>query len=77
MATKPTCLVCQKEMEVGFFVDVGFVQAQLPRWFPGVPKLGFHGAVPEKNHPGHVILAYRCPECEALRLYAPSTEDKT
>jgi hypothetical protein len=76
MAKKPVCLVCQKEMEVGFTVDHGdFNVSMLPRWYPGVPKAGtgtMFGVGPDAKHSGHVIVAYRCPACEALRLYAPS-----
>src|SRR5207253_2534525 len=38
MATKPTCLVCQKEMEPGFLTDFGHGNTvMLPRWCPGQP----------------------------------------
>jgi len=80
MAKKPVCLVCQKEMEVGYFLDRGHSTSELPRWFAGEPKpvLGeLLGVAPKGRQNGCVIVAYRCPECEALRLYAPSTQDHT
>ncbi len=77
MAYKPTCLVCQKEMVRGFMTDdKGDDGVNLPFWIPGEPsdttwKLG---TVPRSQveRTGIEIVAYRCPECHALRLYAPS-----
>lgn len=75
MAKKPVCLVCQKEMEPGFTIDrSGPLQLDLiPRWYPGEPRELF-GSVMKPENKGCMIIAYRCPECEALRLYAPSTD---
>jgi hypothetical protein len=78
MAAKPICLVCQKEMEPGFLTDLGhFDTIHIPRWSPGVPEKSFW--VGEAKHSqlkqGLKVIAYRCPECEALRLYAPSTPE--
>lgn len=71
MAEKPVCLVCHKEMVRGFMSDGGI---NLPRWCAGEPKAGILGgdAKLAKARDGIVVVAYRCPECEALRLYAPS-----
>jgi hypothetical protein len=76
MAAKPVCLVCKKEMEPGFLTDLGHGNAiNLPRWCPGTPTTGFWTTGEVKSsqyHLGVSVVAYRCPECEALRLYAPS-----
>lgn len=78
MAGKPTCLVCQKEMVRGFMSDLGHANAvHLPRWCEGEPKPGFFSFGEAKRSQvseGLLVVAYRCPECEALRLYAPSAE---
>jgi len=74
MAKKPVCLVCQKEMELGFMTDRGHgATVHLPRWCAGEPKPGiFSEATRSQAGEGFTVVAYRCPECEALRLYAPS-----
>jgi hypothetical protein len=74
MAAKPVCLVCKKEMERGFLTDKGGgVSIHLPRWCAGDPQKGFGGDVKgSQRDEGLKVVAYRCPECEALRLYAPS-----
>jgi hypothetical protein len=79
MAAKPTCLVCQKEMEPGFMTDFKHLnQIVLPRWCPGTPEKGswFTGSEVKASQmeAGLKVIAYRCPECEALRLYAPSAQ---
>lgn len=76
MAAKPICLVCQKEMEPGFLIDMGHnAKILIPRWCPGTPKPSFWSgeAKLSQYNEGLLVTAYRCPECEALRLYAPST----
>lgn len=80
MAKSPVCLVCQKEMLPGFLTDQrDHSTVDVPRWCPGTPEKGFWGgdAKVGQRKEGLKVVAYRCPECEALRLYAPSTEDKT
>lgn len=82
MAAKPVCLVCKKEMEPGFLTEYRhFNQIMLPRWCPGTPKEGswFDGSEVKTSQAdaGLKVIAFRCPDCKALRLYAPSTEDKT
>lgn len=76
MAKDPTCLVCQKIMEPGFITDIGHINTlHVPRWSPGKPEPSFWtGEVKYHQHKeGLKIVAYRCPECQALRLYAPAT----
>ncbi|CAG1004313.1 hypothetical protein PHYC_03132 [Phycisphaerales bacterium] len=75
MSKQPVCLVCKKDMEPGFLTDLGhFDTVRLPRWCPGQPEASFWSG--EAKHrqvdEGLKVTAYRCPECEALRLYAPS-----
>lgn len=72
MAYQPTCLVCQKVMEPGFVIDKGGVLQPdlISRWYPGEPK-EFFGSVVKPTHKGCMIITYRCPQCKALRLYAP------
>jgi Domain of unknown function (DUF6487) len=76
MAEKPTCLVCKQEMEKGFMTDFRHFNAVvLPRWCPGEPTSSFWtgGEVKASQaEQGIPVVAYRCPRCEALRLYAPS-----
>jgi hypothetical protein len=72
MAAKPTCLVCEKEMEAGFLTDLGDSdRVYLPRWCPGEAKpVGWAEAKSSQRDEGFQVSAYRCPECHALRLYA-------
>lgn len=75
MAKKPVCLVCQKEMVRGFLIDQGdYGTLHTARWCQGVPQHSFlTGEVKQEQFKhGFKVAAYRCPECEALRLYAPS-----
>lgn len=77
MAKTPTCLVCQKEMELGFLTDIGHMNSiNLPRWCAGEPESSFWSGEAKRAqvNTGHKVVAYRCPECEALRLYAPTTK---
>lgn len=77
MAHKPVCLVCQKEMQLGFLTDVGSHGAiSLPRWCVGTPDSSFWSGDVSRSqaNQGAKVTAYRCPECKALRLYAFDTE---
>lgn len=68
VAKKPVCLVCEKEMVKGTMISAG---DGLPRWWEGEPRRdGAAGAGGSRD--GFVVVAFRCPACEALRLYAPS-----
>ncbi len=73
MAHKPTCLVCQKEMEPGFLTDFGHLNSiHMPRWCRGEPEPSFWSGEASRGQlkEGAKVTAYRCPECFALRLYA-------
>lgn len=75
MADKPTCLVCEKEMVRGFLVDHGeYASLHSARWAEGQPESSWlSGEVKRRQlKDGYKIVAYRCPQCEALRLYAPA-----
>lgn len=75
MAKKPICLVCQKEMERGFITETA--DLRIPRWCPGDPQGSWFGeAKSAQAREGIKVVAYRCPECEALRLYAPSSQSE-
>lgn len=76
MSKHPTCLVCQKEMALGFLTELGIDTIHLPRWCAGKPKASFWSgeAKSSQRKQGLKVVAYRCPECEALRLYAPSAD---
>lgn len=68
MAKKPVCLVCEREMVKGTMRAAG---DGLPRWHEvELARDGASGAADSRD--GFVVVAYRCPACEALRLYAPS-----
>ena len=77
MASTPTCLVCQKEMEKGFMTDHAGGSVLVPRWCAGdygsTPK-GVPGGASRQSYydRGVDVVAYRCPQCQALRLYAPA-----
>src|SRR2546423_12871524 len=75
MADKPTCLVCEKEMEPGFLTDLGDANTiHLPRWCPGEPQPSFWAGEAKRSqlNEGFKVSAFRCPQCHALRLYAHS-----
>lgn len=79
MKKEPTCLVCQKVMVKGFVAEFGHASYLLPRWVPGEPDpncwTGAEAKAKQVQREGRPIVAYRCPECEALRLYAPTPEE--
>lgn len=76
MAKEPTCLVCQKVMVKGFITETtNGLAFNLPRWCEGEPRSSmWTGGDSDSAQQAKSlkVLAYRCPECEALRLYAPS-----
>jgi len=75
MGDKPVCLVCKVEMQPGFLTDkAGGMAVYVPRWCPGTTAAGavFSNVPPAQRQEGVAVVAYRCPECEALRLYASS-----
>lgn len=75
MAKNPICLVCTVPMVQGFLTDLGDMNTiHLPRWCEGDPKSSFWTgeARQSQRKQGLRVVAYRCPMCEALRLYAPS-----
>lgn len=75
MAKDPICLVCQVAMEPGFLTDVGHMSTiHLPRWCAGEPKPSIWSGEVKAGQAkeGLKVVAFRCPTCEALRLYAPS-----
>ncbi|GJQ28502.1 MAG: hypothetical protein HBSAPP03_03860 [Phycisphaerae bacterium] len=77
MAGQPVCLVCKKVMEPGFMTDRGHGPAvNLPRWCPGTPEASWWSGEVKRSQAdaGFIVVAYRCPECEALRLYAPAAK---
>lgn len=77
MSKQPVCLVCKKEMERGFLTDMGdYERIHLPRWCAGDPESSFWSGEAKRGQVKHglKVVAYRCPECEALRLYAPSAQ---
>lgn len=77
MASQPTCLVCQKVMVKGFLSDLAHYNTiLLPRWCEGEPKASWLSGEAKSSQvdKGVKVVAYRCPQCEALRLYAPSAE---
>lgn len=73
MSYKPTCLVCNKEMEIGFLTDLGHANSiHLPRWCAGTPEPSMWSGEAKRSQVKHgtKVTAYRCPTCKALRLYA-------
>jgi len=74
MAKQPECLVCKKVMVRGFMTDFGHYEViRIPQWHAGEPEKSFWGGEASRSQlkEGLKVVAYRCPECEALRLYAP------
>jgi hypothetical protein len=62
-------------MESGFLTDLGHLDSiHVPRWCAGEPESSFWSGEAKRSQlkAGLKVVAYRCPECEALRLYAPS-----
>ena len=77
-----SCPKCQTSMEKGFIPDHAQAVAFQPAWYKGEPEektfLGLPGGIKTKrtsfgydNKP-YPLIAYRCPQCALVELYAPA-----
>ena len=76
----PLCPDCRIEMALGTMLDFSHGAVLQPRWQPGPPEaakfLGIPisgGVKPDKLHMLPAV-AWRCPQCGLLRLYANAAE---
>ncbi len=75
------CKRCEAPMQEGFLLDkaannIGALQTE---WVSGPFEdrhlLGMHmGMVKTKGHVAHDVVAYRCPQCASLELFAPAAD---
>ncbi len=71
---EPACSKCGKTMERGHVPDVGYGQVLVTRWAPGDPEpkrfLGVDGGIKWDEKEQIPLVAYRCPMCGLVELYA-------
>jgi predicted nucleic-acid-binding Zn-ribbon protein len=67
----PVCPKCAKPMERGHVPDAGYGQVIQSKWAPGdaVPRRFFGGIQYDVNEQ-IPMMAYRCPACGYVELYA-------
>lgn len=81
MLEDPRCPDCTVGMDPGFMPDVGHNGVVIQGlWHPGDPEprklLGFISAGVKLDQKNCLkIVAYRCPQCGLLRLYAREPEE--
>lgn len=69
----PRCATCDLPMERGFLPDAngGWLdQAEVASWFPGSPQAGPGSGWVAQWERRLPVVAFRCPSCGVLLLYA-------
>lgn len=73
--TMPRCPKCQKSMEEGHVPDVGHGQVWQSKWAPGAPEQRrYLGGIKVRVKDQLPFIAFRCPSCGYVELYAPLVE---
>ncbi len=66
-----TCTHCGTVgLAEGFIEDAGEHSRGYARWIEGAMERGFFGGAKRTGRPRRQIVAYRCPECGHLELFA-------
>jgi hypothetical protein len=74
MNASPTCPDCRTEMERGFVPD-HYATTIRSHWHPGAgDEKTFFGNLKLDSEKMIPIVAYRCPQCGALKLYATKSD---
>ena len=84
--TLPKCLECNKAMEPGFIPDLQTTKHVPNIWHPapceksGISLTGLTFGLSKEHikvdrEKGIVIVAFRCPDCGAIKLVAPTAEE--
>jgi hypothetical protein len=66
----PECPHCKVRMDEGFVPDRGRNSVAPAQWVQGIPERSFWQLLKMKDREKHTVVAYRCPRCGLLRLYA-------
>lgn len=70
--SSPRCPKCQKTMERGHIPDVGHRQVYQTGWSRGEPEQRrFFGGIKFRPKEQFLLMAFRCPSCGYVELYAP------
>ena len=65
------CPKCQKRMDPGHMPDVGYGVVTQSTWSIGLPeKKRFLGGIKYDKKAQIPVIAYRCPRCGLVELYA-------
>jgi hypothetical protein len=71
LVTPTKCTKFGEVMQEGFVPSAMEGGLLVPFWLAGEPQRGFFG-VKWRNKERHSIVAFRCPKCGYLELYAPT-----
>ena len=67
----PTCPSCRVEMDEGFMIDRGHVNAPAQsEWVDGAPETSWWQGLKLRGKDRIKTLTYRCPRCGLLQSYA-------
>jgi hypothetical protein len=69
----PNCPVCQVRMSAGFVLDKANNSTERVKWIEGTPEKSW-GAYVTKGRASFELVAYRCPQCAWVILFAPAPE---
>jgi predicted nucleic-acid-binding Zn-ribbon protein len=68
---RPQCPKCKQTMAVGHVPDMGYGVVAQTNWAPGEPVVRrFLGGIEHQKDQMMPLLAYRCPSCGFVELYA-------
>jgi hypothetical protein len=67
-----TCSRCgAADLETGYVSDFGQGASGFANWIAGPIDLGVFGVAKSRRRPRVAVVAYRCPQCWHLDLFAP------
>ncbi|MDX1420931.1 MAG: PF20097 family protein [Rubricoccaceae bacterium] len=70
-----TCIRCGGEMEEGYLLDETHGGYRTTRWVEGAAEKSIWTGLKTKGRRKLPLTAYRCVQCGAVDLYAPTSED--
>ena len=71
MPRAPECPSCRTTLDAGYVLDNSRNMHVPATWVADPPEKGFLGSLKTKGHEQAQVMAFRCPKCRRLELYAP------
>ena len=66
----PSCSDCKARMNAGFTISSHGNQFRPQYWVEGSPEMSVFGTPKTKKKMMFDVVAYRCPDCGAIKLVA-------